>query len=271
MIGVAAAELDDEGRIATDVTARQAAVDIHRRGSRTYLQLEMLDTVVYKQSTGELIETPVIRPVPMLLPNPARDHPMFMTRREMVYLREHPDEYSDVMEAKDALAQTMHEIEVWRQFDEKLRSDRSLELVGERRVLTIDADRVKRGKLSTFDGRPVMKLSTDKVSLPGAKQVFRVEERNGQFSHDIIGVAEETIGGITSLLTQVMAGGKPTGPRPSLPEIRDLFNHDFGKLDNRHKALIDPPTYPVAISPQLEQLTAQVREEILSTNPRANG
>ena len=161
LIGVAAAELDDEGRIATDVTARQATVDIHRRGSNTYIQLEMLDTVVYTQTTGELIETPVIRPAPMLLPNPARDHPMFMTRREMLRLREHPDEYSHVMEAKAALAQTLHEIEVWRQLDEKLRSDRSLELVGERRVLTIDADRVKRGKLSTFDGRPVMVRSVE--------------------------------------------------------------------------------------------------------------
>ena len=165
LIGVAAAELDDDGRIATDVTARQATVDIHRRGPRTYLQLEMLDTVVYTRSTGELIETPVIRPDPMLLPNPARDHPMLMTRREMVHLREHPDEYSGVMEAKNALAQTMHEIEVWRQLDEKLRSGRSLELVGEHRVLTIDADRVVRGKLSTSDGRPVMVRSIEPTGV----------------------------------------------------------------------------------------------------------
>ncbi len=161
LIGVAAVELDDKGRIATDVTARQAAVDIYRRGSRTYLQLEMLDTVAYKQTTGELIETPVIRPAPMLLPNPARDHPIFMTRRRMLRLREHPDEYSDVMEAKDTLAQTLHEIEVWRQFDEKLRSDRSIELVGEHRVLTIYADHLERGKLSTSDGRPVKVRSVE--------------------------------------------------------------------------------------------------------------
>ncbi len=161
LIGVAAAELDDEGRVATDVTASQAAVDIYRRGSRTYLQLEMLDTVAYKQSTGELIEAPVIRPAPILVPNPVRDHPMFMTRREMLHLREHPDGYSGVKEAKDALAQVMREIEVWRQFDETLRSDRSLELVGEHRVLTIDADRVDRGELSTTDGRPVMVRSVE--------------------------------------------------------------------------------------------------------------
>jgi len=161
LIGVAAAELDDDGRIATDVTACQATVDIYRHGSDTYIQLEMLDTVAYKQTTGELIETPVIRPTPILLPNPARDHPMFMTRRVMLHLREHPDEYSAVKEAKDALVQVMREIEVWRQFDEKLRSDRPLELVGEHRVLTIDADRVDRGKLSTSDGRPVRVRSVE--------------------------------------------------------------------------------------------------------------
>lgn len=155
LFGVAAAELDDQGRVTTDVTARRAVVDIHRRGQATYIQIEMRETVAYNGKTGELIETPVIRPAPILVRNPARDHPMFMTRREMLHLREHPDEYSGVMEAKDALTETLHQIEVWRQINERLKSQGTLQLFDDQRALTVKADRLARGRLSTSDGRPV--------------------------------------------------------------------------------------------------------------------
>ena len=155
LLGMAAAELDADGRVTTDVTARQAVVDIYRRGQGTYVKIEMRETVAYNGKTGELIETPVIRPGAMLVPNPARDHPMLMTRGEMLRLREHPDQYSGVMEAKDALAHALGESEIWRQIDEKLTSEGTLELFDDQRVLTAEADRLARGRLSTSDGRPV--------------------------------------------------------------------------------------------------------------------
>ncbi|MDP6550106.1 MAG: nicotinate phosphoribosyltransferase [Dehalococcoidia bacterium] len=124
-------------------------------------------------------------------------------------------------------------------------------------------------KLVSYDQRPVMKLSTDKVSLPGAKQVFRFRDGAGQISQDIIGLHDESIQGGTPLLTQVMAGGRRTGPDPALAEIRERLAEDFRNLDDRFKELDDPPRYPVAISPRLEQLAARVREEILSDHPPA--
>jgi len=117
-------------------------------------------------------------------------------------------------------------------------------------------------KLVSYDERPVMKLSPDKVSLPGAKQVFRFRDSAGQFSQDIIGLRDESIPGGTPLLTQVMAGGRRTGPDPAIAEIRDRFADDFRGLDDRFKELDEPPHYPVAISPGLERLAAQVREKI---------
>ena len=80
---------------------------------------------------------------------------MFMTRREMLHLREHPDEYSGVMEAKDALTETLHQIEIWRQINERLKSQGTLQLFDDQRALTVNADRLARGRLSTSDGRPV--------------------------------------------------------------------------------------------------------------------
>ena len=122
-------------------------------------------------------------------------------------------------------------------------------------------------KLVSYDQRPVMKLSTDKVSLPGAKQVFRFQDSSGQFSKDIIGLSNEDMPGATSLLTEVMAGGvpaEPIKPSPDLLEIRDRLRQDFSSLDHRFKALREPPHYPVAISPSLERLTGQIRQETLN-------
>ncbi len=124
-------------------------------------------------------------------------------------------------------------------------------------------------KLVSYDQRPVMKLSTDKVSLPGAKQVFRFRDGAGQLDRDIIGLHDESIPGGTPLLTQVMAEGRRTGPDPALAEIRERFYKDFRGLGDRFKELVEPPRYPVSISPRLEQLAARVREEIIAAHPPA--
>jgi nicotinate phosphoribosyltransferase len=120
-------------------------------------------------------------------------------------------------------------------------------------------------KLVCYDGRPVMKLSTDKVSLPGAKQVFRLRDREGRFSRDVIGLHDEGLPGGAALLQPAMADGRRTGPEPTLEEIRQRFQQDFQCLDDHHKQLHNPPHYPVAVSPRLERLTVQVQEQIRGT------
>jgi hypothetical protein len=124
-------------------------------------------------------------------------------------------------------------------------------------------------KLVCYDGRAVMKLSTDKVSLPGAKQVFRLRDREGGFYRDVIGVHDEGLPGGEALLQPAMADGRRTGPEPTLEEIRHRFQQDFQRLDDHHKQLHNPPHYPVAISPRLERLTIQVQEQILAADPAA--
>jgi nicotinate phosphoribosyltransferase len=117
-------------------------------------------------------------------------------------------------------------------------------------------------KLVCYGGRPVMKLSTGKVSLPGAKQVFRLHDASGHIARDIIGLQEESIAGGTPLLAPVLAEGRRTGAEPALAEVRERFREDFGRLDDRFKALRNPPHYPVEVSARLERLTGQVREEL---------
>ena len=121
-------------------------------------------------------------------------------------------------------------------------------------------------KLVSFDNRPVMKLSTDKVSLPGAKQIYRTRDADGMFSKDIIALHDEELPGGVPLLEEVMIDGERRGAPPTLEEARARFKEDFSLLDNRFKALNNPPRYPVSISGNLERLSSRVREEALGTN-----
>ena len=122
-------------------------------------------------------------------------------------------------------------------------------------------------KLVCFDGRPVMKLSEGKMSLPGAKQIFRRRDGDGTLSGDIIGLQEEA-GPVGSepLLVEVMTGGVRTSPSTSLSNLRELFRDEFASLPARFKDLRRPPQFPVSISPRLQRMTAKVREEAVLTN-----
>jgi len=125
-------------------------------------------------------------------------------------------------------------------------------------------------KLVCFDDRPVMKLSPDKVSLPGAKQVFRTKDTNGMFAKDIIALHDEDLPGGLPLLEEVMKDGKRTGPSAALDEVRSRFEEDFAALDGRFKVLNTPPRFPVTISGNLERLTSEVQEHVLGVNVSDN-
>ena len=118
-------------------------------------------------------------------------------------------------------------------------------------------------KLVCYDQRPVMKLSPEKSYLPGAKQVFRFKGAGAQLSQDVIGLQDEELPDGEPVLTQVMERGRRTGPSPSLQDIREHFSQEFLNLPDCLKVLENPPHYPVSVSPRLQALTSQVRQEAL--------
>ena len=118
-------------------------------------------------------------------------------------------------------------------------------------------------KLTCYDGRPVMKLSPEKVSPPGAKQVFRLRNGESQFDRDVVTLQDENLPGAEPLLETVMDSGQKTRPSPVLGEMRECFERDFALLDDHFKQLYNPPRYPVTFSPALTRLTGQVQGHIL--------
>src|SRR6516162_11120433 len=73
-------------------------------------------------------------------------------------------------------------------------------------------------KLVEYAGRPVLKLSAKKQTLPGPKQVFRFRDAGGTYLRDVVAKAEERSEGGEPLLGEVMKEGRRVAPDPTLEE-----------------------------------------------------
>jgi nicotinate phosphoribosyltransferase len=113
-------------------------------------------------------------------------------------------------------------------------------------------------KLVEYAGRPVLKLSNHKATLPGPKQVFRHRDSLGSYLYDNVAHAEESAASGEPLLTRVMDAGKRVAPDPPLHDLRDLFRREFDCLPDRYKALHSADHFPVHISAELERLRDEV-------------
>ncbi len=114
-------------------------------------------------------------------------------------------------------------------------------------------------KMVSFGNRPVLKLSTGKLSLPGPKQVYRQRDETGHFHDDVLAMREERIAGET-LLVKVMEDGKPLDAYPSLETLRKRFMEDFRRLPDAYRRLRESAEYPVEISPGLNELSESLGE-----------
>jgi nicotinate phosphoribosyltransferase len=113
-------------------------------------------------------------------------------------------------------------------------------------------------KMVEYDGRPVMKLSSAKVTAPGPKQVFR---RPGYA--DVIGLADEQPPADgRPLLEPVMRGGQRTGDRPTLDGCRARFAADLRELPSTARRIREPEAPGATVSERLSALTVRVRRRI---------
>ena len=126
-------------------------------------------------------------------------------------------------------------------------------------------------KLVRYDGRPVLKLSTGKATLPGDKQVFRVQDAGGNFYRDVIALRDEPLGDGKPLLEKVMDQGRIMRPIPSLHEIRARFRADFQCFDKGLKVLRAPPLYEVSLSPRLGELYRSIERELVDEEAHPAG
>jgi nicotinate phosphoribosyltransferase len=118
-------------------------------------------------------------------------------------------------------------------------------------------------KLVEYDSRPVLKLSTGKVSCPGTKQVFRLVDVAGKCSRDLIAQREENHLG-EPMLAEAMRDGERLGHPPPLAESRALCARDFAALPENVRALRNPQDYPVQFSAALLELRGRTAQKYKS-------
>ena len=112
-------------------------------------------------------------------------------------------------------------------------------------------------KLVEYDGRPVMKLSTGKESLPGPKQVYR----SSLLTPDVLATRSEVRPmGLGPLLDKVMQGGQRTAQPEPLTVIQARLQQDLDLLPAEVRKLRSPSPSKVQISVRLVALTSEVRE-----------
>ena len=106
-------------------------------------------------------------------------------------------------------------------------------------------------KLVESAGRPVMKRSSRKATLPGRHQVFR------SASGDVIGLIDEPLDG-RPLLEPVLREGRRVCDPPSLDAIRERAAAELALLPEAVRALRDPATVPPTNSPAVDALRTEL-------------
>jgi nicotinate phosphoribosyltransferase len=111
---------------------------------------------------------------------------------------------------------------------------------------------------------PIMKLSKDKVTLPGRKQVYRFKDAAGNFEKDVIALADEKMDG-EPLMVKVMEKGEVTYDFPSLSDIRAAAAENLSLLPDKYKKVTDAAEYPVELSQNLKKMMENLKNKLLET------
>ena len=124
-------------------------------------------------------------------------------------------------------------------------------------------------KLVQYDGQPVMKLSENKVTLPGPKQVYRQYDQSGKMNRDVIHHADDPPSAESRpLLKPVMENGTRIGTLPSLNEVRSFHADRVRELPDGLRGVRPSGSYQVDMSDTLRSLARDERRRLqLSTTP----
>lgn len=109
-------------------------------------------------------------------------------------------------------------------------------------------------KLVSLEERPIRKLSSGKVTLAGAKQVYRDLDGAGRFDGDWLGCRGEVMEAAQPLLTTVMRAGRRCASMPDLDAQRATLAHQMKALPKGYKAVTGARVYPVRTTARLDAL-----------------
>ncbi|MCK4287471.1 MAG: hypothetical protein KAX18_14770, partial [Candidatus Lokiarchaeota archaeon] len=107
-----------------------------------------------------------------------------------------------------------------------------------------------------------IKVSEEKITFPGIKQIFRVYNKKGEFKKDILALESEPIPtNSEALLEPIMKNGKLITKLPKINEIQQFYLENIKKLPQTYKKLEQVQIFTLNVSTGLKSLTDLLRKK----------
>ena len=117
-------------------------------------------------------------------------------------------------------------------------------------------------KLIEYNHKPKIKISENKLTNPGKKQIYRIYNKQGEFKDDVITLDNEPAPpNSEALLIPVMKEGILITELPDLKNIQQYYIKNIEKLPNKFKELDENHIFKVRISKKLSELTDSLTEK----------
>ncbi|BCD60211.1 MULTISPECIES: nicotinate phosphoribosyltransferase [unclassified Nitratiruptor] len=120
-------------------------------------------------------------------------------------------------------------------------------------------------KMVEYAGKPKMKLSSHKKTLPGQKQIFRRYDGN-LFKEDIVDTFDSAYQESESLVQKWMEKGKLCRAYPKLPQIREYFEKSFQMIPTNLKDIYNENPYIPKIGIKLEKKAQTLQQYLKKGN-----
>jgi nicotinate phosphoribosyltransferase len=115
-------------------------------------------------------------------------------------------------------------------------------------------------KLVAYDGRPVLKLSSGKMTMPGAKQVHRAAPIDGR---EVITLRDEDLSdGAEPLLVPMMRHGHRVGTPETIEQARARFERDLATVPHSALDLRSPHAPTIRYSDALLALADEITHRV---------
>jgi len=111
-------------------------------------------------------------------------------------------------------------------------------------------------KLIEYNGKPRIKISEEKLTYPGRKQIYRIYDENGIHKEDIMTLEDElSLPNSEPLLLPIMNKGKLVYDLPYIYDIQQFYLDNIQKLPKEYKILEERHIFSLKISKNLKELT----------------
>jgi nicotinate phosphoribosyltransferase len=114
-------------------------------------------------------------------------------------------------------------------------------------------------KLIEYNHKPKIKISEDKLTYPGKKQIYRRYDDQGNFEEDILMLDNEPAPiNSEALLVPVMESGRLLSNLPDLDNIQQYYSENIKSLPDDFKLLEENHKFELKVSTKLNELTSSL-------------